>query len=118
MRRRRRGRPAVHVEDHLESRIRIPADLLRCVIALIEIALLAGLGLLARATANGAETDIVLASKRLPEALLSFLGFAAHAALLILPVVLAVRLLIRRQPRRLAEGIAAGSRDRRRGAGR
>ena len=26
--------PAVHVEDHLESRVRIPADLLRCVIAL------------------------------------------------------------------------------------
>jgi glycosyltransferase 2 family protein len=100
--------PAVHVEDHLESRVRIPADLLRCVIALIEIVLLAGLGVLARATANGAEYDIVLASNRLPKAVLSFLGFAAHAALLILPVVLAVRLLIRRQPRRLAEGVAAG----------
>ncbi len=99
----------VHVEDHLESRVRIPADLLRCVIAVIEIALLAGLGLLGRATANGAEFDIVLASKRLPKALLSFLGFAAHAALLILPVALAVRLLIRRQPRRLAEGIGAGA---------
>jgi glycosyltransferase 2 family protein len=99
---------AIHVEDHLESRVRIPADILRCVIALIEIALLAGLGLLGRATANGAEIDIVLASKRLPKALLSFLGFTAHAALLILPVALAVRLLIRRQPRRLAEGVAAG----------
>ena len=102
------GPPAVHVEDHLEARVRIPADLLRCVIALIEIVLLAGLGVLARATANGAETDIVLASKRLPGAMLSILGFTAHAALLILPVVLAVRLLIRRQPRRLAEGVAAG----------
>jgi glycosyltransferase 2 family protein len=99
----------VHVEDQLESRIRIPADLLRCVIAVMEIALLAGLGLLARATANGAEFDIVLASERLPRALLSFLGFASHLALLILPVALAIRALIRRQPRRLAEGIAAGS---------
>jgi glycosyltransferase 2 family protein len=102
------GLPAVHVEDYLDSRVRIPADLLRCVIALIEIVLLAGLGVLARATANGAEYDIVLASHRLPKAVLSFLGFAAHAALLILPVALAVRLLIRRQPRRLAEGVAAG----------
>jgi glycosyltransferase 2 family protein len=102
------GPPAVHVEDYLDSRVRIPADLLRCVIALIEIVLLAGLGVLARATANGAEYDIVLASHRLPKAVLSFLGFAAHAALLILPVALAVRLLIRRQPRRLAEGVAAG----------
>jgi glycosyltransferase 2 family protein len=100
--------PAVHVEDHLDPRVRLPADLLRCVIALIEIALVAGLGLLARATADGAEIDIVKASNILPGAMLSFLGFAAHAALLILPVALAVRLLIRRQPRRLAEGVAAG----------
>jgi glycosyltransferase 2 family protein len=98
----------IQVEDQLESRIRIPADLLRCVIALVEIALLAGLGVLARATANGAETDIVLGSKRLPKALLSFLGFAAHAALLVLPVLLAIRVLVRRQPRRLAEAVAAG----------
>ena len=105
------GLPApgtVHVEDHLESRVRIPADLLRCVIALIEIGLLVGLGLLARATANGAETDIVLASQRLPAAVRSFLGFAGHVALLILPVALAIRLLVRRQPRRLAEGVVAG----------
>ena len=99
---------AIQVQDQLESRIRIPADLLRVVIALIEIALLAGLGLIARATANGAEFDIVLASQRLPQAVLSFLGFAAHIALLILPVALAIRVLVRRQPRRLAEGLAAG----------
>ena len=54
---------AIHIEDQLQSRVRIPADLLRCVIALIEIALLAALALLARATANGAETDIVLARR-------------------------------------------------------
>jgi glycosyltransferase 2 family protein len=99
---------AIEVEDRLESRIRIPADLLRCVIAVIEIALLTGLGLLARAAANGAETDIVLASKQLPAAVLSFVGFVAHVALLILPVALAIRVLLRRQPRWLAEGIAAG----------
>jgi hypothetical protein len=95
---------AIQVEDQLESRIRIPADLLRCLIALMEIALLAGLGLLARATANGAETDLVLASKHLPAAVLSFVGFVAHIALLILPAALAIRMLVRRQPRRLAGG--------------
>lgn len=96
------------IEDRLEPRVRIPADLLRCGIAVLEIALLAGLGLLARATASGAETDIVLASRHLPKSLLSLLGFAAHAALFVLPVTLAVRLLIRRQPRRLAEAAGAG----------
>jgi len=100
--------PVVHVEDHLESRVRVPADLLRCIIAVIEIVLLAGLGLLARATADGAEFDIVKASKILPKAMLGFLGFAAHAALLILPIALAIRALVRRQPRQLAEGVAAG----------
>jgi len=99
---------AVHVEDHLESRVRIPADILRCVIALIEIGLLAGLGLLARETASGAEYNLVQASEKLPKGLLSLLGDVAHAALLVLPVALAVRLLIRRQPRRLAEGAGAG----------
>jgi glycosyltransferase 2 family protein len=97
----------VVIEDRLEARVRIPADLLRCVIAVIEIVLLAGLGVLARLTASGAEADIVLASKHLPKSLLSLLGFAAHAALFILPVALAVRLLYRRQPRRLAEAAGA-----------
>jgi glycosyltransferase 2 family protein len=99
---------SISVEDHLESRVRIPTDLLRCVIALAEIAVLAALGVLARATANGAEFDIVQASKHL-KAVLPLLGFAAHAALLLLPVALAVRTLIRRQPRRLAEALSAGA---------
>jgi glycosyltransferase 2 family protein len=99
---------AVVIEDRLEARVRIPTDLLRCVIAVIEIVLLAGLGVLARLTASGAEADIVLASKHLPRALLSLLGFAAHAALFILPVALAVRMLYSRQPRRLAEAAGAG----------
>jgi glycosyltransferase 2 family protein len=100
---------AVYVEDKLESRVRIPADMVRCVIALVEIALLAALGLLAGATASGAETDIVGASRHLPKALLSVLGFAAHAVLFVLPVWLAVRLLIFRQPRRLAEAAGAAA---------
>jgi glycosyltransferase 2 family protein len=105
------GSPAaapVQVEDLLQARVRIPTDLLRCIIALVEIALLAGLGVLARATANGAETDIVLASKHL-KVVLPILGFAAHAALLLLPVALAIRVLVRRQPRRLAEALGAGA---------
>jgi uncharacterized membrane protein YbhN (UPF0104 family) len=97
---------AIRVEDHLPPRIRLPADLLRCVIAVIEIALLAGLGLLARATATGVEVDVGGASRRLPSLLLGVIGFVAHAALLVLPIALAVRLVIRRQYRRLAEAVA------------
>jgi glycosyltransferase 2 family protein len=103
------ARDPITVEDSLEPRVRIPADLLRCVVALLELALIAVLGLVARATSSGAETDLVLASRHLPRALLSVLGFAAHAALFVLPVWMAVRLLVLRQPRRLAEAAGAGA---------
>ena len=96
------------MDDQLASRIRLPADLLRCVIACVEIVLLAGLGLLARATAIGVEYDVGHVSRRVPAVLLGVMGFVAHIALAVLPVALAVRLLLRRQPRRLAEAVLTG----------
>jgi glycosyltransferase 2 family protein len=102
------GDGGVLVEDHLEARVRIPADLLRCVIACIEIGLLVGLASLAGDTAHGVELTAVGASHFLPKVLLPVVGFAAPAALLILPVALAIRLLFHRQPRRLVEAVVAG----------
>jgi glycosyltransferase 2 family protein len=99
----------VLVEDHLEPRIRIPADLLRCIIGCIEIGLLLGLGSLTGDTAHGVELTAVGASHFLPRVLLPVLGFAAPAALIILPVALAARLLFNRQPRRLAEAVLTGA---------
>jgi uncharacterized membrane protein YbhN (UPF0104 family) len=78
------------------------------VIAAIEIALLAGLGLLARATASGVDYDVSLASRRVPSLLLWLIRYLASIALLALPVALAVRLIMRRQPRRLAEAVLTG----------
>jgi glycosyltransferase 2 family protein len=98
----------VEVEDHLERRVRIPADLLRCVMAAIEIALLVGLALLSRETTHGVEITAVGASHFLPSALLPIVRVVARAALLVLPVALAGRLLFHRQPRRLAEAVLAG----------
>src|SRR5215472_19377017 len=97
--------PALLVEDHLQPRVRIPADLLRCVMATVEIALLAGLAVLASATATGVEVDFVGASHRLPHAVLNLIGIAGNLALPVLPVVLAIRLGLARQFRRLAEAI-------------
>src|SRR6185437_1916220 len=101
-------RSAVLVEDHLQPRVRIPADLLRCVIATVEIALLAGLAMLASATATGVEVDFVGASHRLPPAVLHLIGVAGNLAVPVLPVVLAIRLGLLRQFRRLAEAVATG----------
>jgi glycosyltransferase 2 family protein len=98
----------VLVEDHLEPRVRIPADLIRAVIALAEIAILVGVALLAGATASGVEVDVVRGSRRLAPSLLQLIGLAGGTALLILPIALAIRLLIVRQYRRLSEAVATG----------
>jgi len=96
------------VEDEPESRIRLPTDLLRCVTAGIEIALLVGIALLGKATAIAVEGDIVAASNHLGRSLIGTLHSLAFASLLVLPVVLAIRLVISRELRRLAEGIVVG----------
>ena len=70
------------VEDHLEPRVRIPADLVRSVTAVLEIAILAGVALLASATATGVEFDVVGASRRLPAALLHLIGWAGGRRLM------------------------------------
>jgi glycosyltransferase 2 family protein len=101
------GPQAVLVEDHLARRIRKPMDLMRCLVSCIEIVLLAALAVAAGAATTGIDTDIVGASRRLPHALLTAARPVALFALLLLPVALAIRELVRRQPRRLAE--AAGT---------
>ena len=89
----------IEVEDQLERRIRKPVDLLRCVLACIEIVVLAVAGVAASATTAGVETNIVDASRRLPHALLVAPPLALFG-LLILPVAMAVQWLVRRQFRR------------------
>jgi uncharacterized membrane protein YbhN (UPF0104 family)/tRNA A-37 threonylcarbamoyl transferase component Bud32 len=99
----------VTVEDHLEPRIRLPTDLLRCLSACIEIAILTILGLIAKsAVANAVELDLVSASQRLAKPLISPLHSIAFVALLVLPVALAVRLIVINQWRRLAEALIIG----------
>ena len=99
---------AVTVEDQLEPRIRLPADLLRCLTACVEIALLTILGLIARATATAVQEDVVLASKTLAKPLISPLHSIAFVLLLVLPVALAGRLVVISQFRRLAEAAVIG----------
>src|SRR5690348_15149218 len=93
---------AIQVTDRLERRIRKPIDLLRCTTSFIEIVILAVAAVSASATTTGVETDITGASARLPHALLTVAPPLALFALLILPIALAVRQVIRRQVQRLA----------------
>ena len=100
--------PPVLVEDHNEHRIRRPADLLRCITCIILIVVLAGLGIVASATARGLEINIVEVSESVPHAVLDAARPLALFALLLLSVALAIRQLVRRQPRALAEAVATG----------
>ena len=99
---------AIKVTDRPERRIRKPIDLLRCITSVIEIVALVVAGVAASATTTGAETDIIGASARLPQALRVLAPTVALFAILIIPVALAVRQVVRRQVRRLAEAVATG----------
>jgi uncharacterized membrane protein YbhN (UPF0104 family) len=99
---------AIQVTDRLERRIRKPIDLLRCITSFIEIIVLAVAGVAASATTTGVETDITGASGRLPSAVLAVAPPLALFAILIIPVALAVRQIVRGQVQRLAEAVATG----------
>jgi uncharacterized membrane protein YbhN (UPF0104 family) len=101
--------PGLVVEDQRARRIRRPIDLLRCLVAVLGIVVVAGIGLLARATATGVEIDAVGASSRLPHPVLALLGVAADFALLLWPVALAIRQVSRGQSRRLGEAVLTGA---------
>ena len=99
---------AIQVTDRLERRIRKPIDLLRCTTSGIEIIVLAVAGIAASATTTGVETDITGASARFPYALRVVAPTVALFAILIIPVALAVRQVVRRQVQSLAEAVATG----------
>jgi uncharacterized membrane protein YbhN (UPF0104 family) len=96
------------VNDQLERRIRKPVDALRCVVSCLWIAVILVAAVAASAITSGVETDIVGASKRLPQSLLVIAPTLALFALLFLPVGLAAAQLARRQVRRLVEAVATG----------
>jgi uncharacterized protein (TIRG00374 family) len=98
----------IQVEDQLERRIRKPVDLLRCILSCVYIVALAGAGIAAAKTTGAVQADIVSATKRIPDSLLTAASPLAFLALFILPAALAVQLLARRQFRRLAESVATG----------
>jgi uncharacterized membrane protein YbhN (UPF0104 family)/tRNA A-37 threonylcarbamoyl transferase component Bud32 len=99
---------ALVVDDQLEPRIRMPTDLLRCLTALIEMAVLVGLGIVAKATTTGVELDVVGVSEHLARGLIAPLHSLAFIAVFGLPVALAIRLVVIGQLRRLVEAIIIG----------
>jgi glycosyltransferase 2 family protein len=96
------------VEDELETRIRMPTDLLRFLTSCLEIAILVGVGYLGTSTASGLEFDVAGVSRHLASGLVSPLHTLAFVALVALPVALAIRLVFIGQSRRLVEALVIG----------
>ncbi len=97
------------VQDQPTRRIRRPIDALRCLADIFWIGVLVAAGLAARATTQGVETDLVDLSRRLQDVVLPTLRGISLFGLLAFPVALAIRQLVRRQGRRLAEAVATGA---------
>jgi uncharacterized membrane protein YbhN (UPF0104 family)/tRNA A-37 threonylcarbamoyl transferase component Bud32 len=96
------GVPVVQVEDDLQPRVRMPADLLRCILTGLEIVLVGTVGLV------GVQVSATGAARRLPGPALAVFGGLAHFAVFVLPLALAASLIVRRQWRRLGEAVVAG----------
>ncbi|HEX4062990.1 MAG TPA: lysylphosphatidylglycerol synthase domain-containing protein [Streptosporangiaceae bacterium] len=99
---------AIRIEDHLERRVRKPVDLLRFIGCWAGVVLLGAFGIVASATTTGVETNIVEFSRRMPYTAFTTARSLVLFALLILPVALAVRQLVRRQGQRLWEAALTG----------
>jgi glycosyltransferase 2 family protein len=89
----------VQVDDELRPRVRMPADLLRCILTGIELVLVAAVSLV------GVQVSAAHATHRLPSGVAGILGLPAEIAVLALPLALAVLLVATGQWRRLAEAV-------------
>ena len=96
------------IEDGVVSKsVRRPADLVRFVLViLVSLAVLA-IAYFASNTANGIGTDVADALQKLPGWLLLPLSLISGLGILILPVVVAVDLLVRRRGRQLIDALGA-----------
>src|SRR5690242_13472909 len=96
---------SVEVVDAEPRRVRRPLDLVRVVGLAVVLALIAGLGTVARDTVAGANSDVTRLLGEVPHLLFRTLSVVGTVGALALPVALVVRELLRSHLRRLIEGL-------------
>jgi uncharacterized protein (TIRG00374 family) len=94
-------------EPLLAARVHRPADLMRFLTGLLAVVAIFVLIGFAHNTTSGLEDDILSATDRIPRFLISFVGLASSAAVLIVPLAFAVERLIKRDGLRVADGVLA-----------
>ncbi len=94
-------------EPLLAARVHRPADLLRLLLGILGLAVVLAIAGFAHGTTSGVEQDIARGTNYAPDFLISFAGFTASMAVLIVPVAFAVERLIKRDGLRVADGVLA-----------
>lgn len=94
-------------EPLLAARVHRPADLLRFLTGLLGLAVVLAIAIFAHGTTSGVEQDVERGTNGTPDFLISFAGFTASMAVLIVPVAFAVERLIKRDGLRVADGVLA-----------
>ncbi len=94
-------------EPLLAARVHRPVDLLRFLTGLLGIAVVLAVAMFAKGTTSGVEQDIARGTNGAPHFVISFAGFTASVAVLIVPVAFAVERLIKRDGLRVADGVLA-----------
>ncbi|WP_435837685.1 lysylphosphatidylglycerol synthase domain-containing protein [Streptantibioticus parmotrematis] len=105
--------PVEHVDELsgdeplLAARVHRPVDLLRFLMGVLGIGVVLAIAGFAHGTTSGVEQDIARGTNHAPDFLISFAGFTASVAVLIVPVAFAVERLIKRDGLRVADGVLA-----------
>jgi uncharacterized membrane protein YbhN (UPF0104 family) len=105
---RRSGSAPIEVVDDEPRRVRRRLDLLRVVALLLILAVLAGLGTIARDTVEGVDEDITRLLGDVPHIIIRTFSLVGAFFALALPVALVARELLRSHLRRLVEGLLTG----------
>jgi len=99
--------PVPRHEPLLAARVHRPADLVRFLTGLLAVIAIFVLAGIAHNTTSGLEDDILAATDKIPRFLITFVGFASSAAVLVVPLAFAVERLIKRDGLRVADGVLA-----------
>ncbi|WP_407696620.1 flippase-like domain-containing protein [Streptantibioticus cattleyicolor] len=94
-------------EPLLAARVHRPGDLLRFLLGLLGVAVVLAIAGFAHGTTTGVEQDISRGAGHAPDFLITFAGFTASVAVLIVPVAFAVERLLQRDGLRVADGVLA-----------
>jgi uncharacterized protein (TIRG00374 family) len=94
-------------EPLLAARVHRPADLIRFLAGLLAVVAIFVVTAIAHNTTSGLEDDILAGTDKIPRFLITFVGFASSAAVLVVPLAFAVERLVKRDGLRVADGVLA-----------